>query len=263
MTGHSDDAMWNRRTFIKATGATAGAGLLAGCAGAEDQEYTAETVVLPEDAQEELRFAPVTEETQRRTIEETVAGQDISATIESSIAVYAQTDAEFDLSTETESSGSDGSGSPDSGPLSVGVLSTPAAETAGQSLNPLARLEISEILTSDQAEQFLNSMRNSEEDIEWERGPEQLSTAEGTMLGESTTIETHAGILSGDTTMLTYLHLTRVETEDSVVLSAGVQSSEVEDTTRPFVGPDGYLTGSDIEEARSQVADVNEALVVE
>jgi len=150
------------------------------------------------------------------------------------------------------------------GQLTVGVLSTPAARAAGQTLNPLARMGLADLLTSDQAEGFLNSSGvGGGGSVEWVRGPERLSTAEGTMLGQDVTVETHAGVVSGETPNATYLHMARTETGDSVVIATGLASFDVEDTSKALVGPDGYLTESELEAARSTVVDVDAALVVE
>ncbi|WP_324664894.1 DUF6517 family protein [Haloarcula sediminis] len=275
MTVNLNDSAWNRRTFLKLAGATAGAGLLAGCSEVTDQEFVADAVVLPEADQDELGFAPVVERTERRKFSETVGGQDVTATVESAASVYVEADVELEFGTEAGTAtgtATNETGALDDvdtsalsgGQLSVGALSTPAATVAGQSLNPLASLGLSEMLTSDQAESFLTSAGVGEGDsVEWERGPTELSTAEGTLLDQDVTVETHAGVVSGETPNATYLHMARVETDSSVVIAVGIQSFDVEDTSKELVGPDGYVSESELDEARSTVADVDAALVVE
>jgi len=265
MTDTDNSGTWRRRQFIKATGVTAGVGLLAGCS---SQTYTAETVVLPDEAQQRLRFAPVLEETRRTELSGSVAGQDVSATIVNSVAVYTEATVELSVGTPTPTDSADGSegSSFTGGTVNVGVLSTPAAKQAGQSLNPLGRLDLAELLTNERALQLLNDVSEGDLDVEWARQPEQLSTAEGTLLDQSTTIETHAGLLdtgTSETPTLVYIHLARVETDTSVVIAAGVQAFDVEDTGRAYVGPDGYQTQQELEAARETVAGVDAALVVE
>ncbi|MBV0925689.1 hypothetical protein KTS45_15910 [Halomicroarcula limicola] len=148
------------------------------------------------------------------------------------------------------------------GALSVGVLSTPAASVAGQSLNPLARLGLSDLLTNPGAESFLGSAGVGSGDVNWERGPTRLATGETTVLGEATALETYAGVLGGAEPSVVYLHLARVENGKSVVVAAGVHGGPVADTGRPFVGADGYLSRSELDEHRADVAAVDEALVV-
>ena len=259
----------DRRRFLQAAGATAGVGLLAGCSGLSDQEFIADAVVLPEEAQEDLGFATVAERTERREISRTVGGQDVTATIESAISVYIEADIElnFGAGTATNQTGSGDDVSADvltGGQLTVGALSTPAAKVAGQSLNPLASLGLGELLTSSRAEGFLSAAGAGESgSVDWERGPEQLSTVEGTLLDQDVTIETHAGVVNGETPKATYLHMTRVENDNSVVIAIGIQSFDVEDTTKPFVGPDGYMTEEELADAQSTVVDVDAALVVQ
>ena len=264
MTDNDNSGILNRRQFVKATAATAGVGLLAGCS---SRTYTAETVVLPDDAQEQLQFAPVMEETRRTELSGNVAGQDVSATIVNSVALYTEATVELNVGTPTPSSGGDSEGRPfTGGNVSVGVLSTPGAKEAGQSLNPLGRLDLGEILTNERALRLLNDVSEGDLDVEWARKPEQLSTAEGTLLDQSTTIETHAGLLetsNSETPVAIYLHLARVETDTSVVIAAGTQAFDAEDTSRSYVGSDGYQTQQELEDARTLVADVDAALVVE
>jgi len=97
MTANRDGNEWNRRRFLAMAGVTAGAGMLAGCGGLANQEFIADTVVLPAADQEELGFTSLVEETDRREYSRSVAGQDVNATVESAISVYAQTEFEVDF----------------------------------------------------------------------------------------------------------------------------------------------------------------------
>ncbi|GGO02631.1 DUF6517 family protein [Haloarcula pellucida] len=150
----------------------------------------------------------------------------------------------------------------DTAPLSLGVLSTPVASVAGQSINTLAGLSLSDLLTNDQAESFLRSAGVGDGSVEWARGPTRLGTEAASLLGEPVTMETHAGILDESNPSVVYLHLARVENGGSVVVSAGVHGFEVSDTDRPFVGADGYVSQDRLDRYRSTVVTADEALTV-
>lgn len=232
----------DRRGFLRAAGATALVAGLAGCSDVTNREFTADAVVLPDDAQSELGFIEAAEQRDRREISRTVAGQEVQATVESFVSAYAEMDGE----------------------LTLAVLSTPAASVAGQTLNPLARLGLGDLLTNDAAESFLRSAGvGGSGQVDWERGPELLGTTEGTLLGESVTVESHAGILSGESSNVVYLHVARVQTGGSVVIAAGVHGFGVESTTRDYVGADGYVSGADFDDIVATVVDADAELVVD
>lgn len=232
----------DRRSFLRAAGATALVGGLAGCSDAANREFIADAVVLPDDAQSDLGFIQATEERDRRVISRTVAGQDLEATVESFVSVYGELDGE----------------------LTLGVLSTPTASVAGQTLNPLARVDLGDLLTNDAAQSFLRSAGvGGSGEVEWERSPEQIGTTEGTLLGESVTVESHAGILGGESSNVVYLHMARTQTGDSVVIAAGVHGFEVESTDRDYVGSGGYVSTADFDDIVATVVDVDAELVVD
>lgn len=260
MTDNDNSGILNRRQFVKATAATAAAGFLAGCA----DVYTSEKVVLPDDAQADLGLNQIVEEQRRTNYNGEVAGREVDTTIESSIALY--TEGAVQMNTPNGSDDGGQSNPFKEGNVSVGVISTPPIREVGQTFNPFARLDLGALLTNDRSLQLLNSVSDGQLDVSWRRQPEQLSTTDATMLGESTTMESHAGILESENTetpTLVYLHLARVETDSSVVISAGVQAFDVEDTSRSYVGSNGYITQSELESARSLVADADAALVFE
>ncbi len=232
----------DRRTFLRAAGATALVGAVAGCSDVTNREFVAAAVVLPDDAQSELGFIEATERRDSRVISRTVAGQDVQATVESFVSVYGELD----------------------GDLTLGVLSTPKASVAGQTLNPLAQVSLGDLLTNNAAESFLRSAGVSGSgEVNWERGPEQLDTVAGTLLSESVTVESHAGILGGESSTVVYLHMARVETGNSVVITAGVHGFEVESTTRDYVGDAGYVSTAAFDDIVATVVDVDAALVVD
>lgn len=261
-----DDLTWDRRRFLQVAGATAGTGLLAGCSSPTDQEFIADEVVLPEESQDDLGFTTVAERTERREISRTIGGQEVTATLESAIAAYIEADTGFKSGGETEQTESGDDMSAETftgGQLMVGVLSTPAAKIAGQSLNPLASLGLGELLTSSQVEKAIGSTGAGEGgSVDWRRGPEQLSTVEGTLLDQDVTVETHAGIVEAETPKATYLHMARVANDSSIVIAVGIQGFDAEDTSKPFLGSDGYMTEAELADAQSTVVDVDAALVV-
>ncbi|MBX0322589.1 hypothetical protein EGH21_06060 [Halomicroarcula sp. F13] len=147
-------------------------------------------------------------------------------------------------------------------PLALGVLSTPVASVAGQSLDTLATVRLSDLLTDARAESFLVSAGVGDGGVEWARGPALLDTGTTSMLGDSVTMETHAGILAGSGPSVVYLHLARVERGDNVVVSAGVHGFDVLEPDRPFVGADGYVSQERLDRYRSVVAAADAALTV-
>jgi hypothetical protein len=232
----------DRRTFLRAAGATALVGAVAGCSEVANREFVADAVVLPDDAQSELGFSEAAARRDSRVVSRTVAGQDVQVTVESFVSVYGELDGE----------------------LTLGVLSTPTASVAGQTLNPLARIGLGDLLTNATAESFLGSAGvGASGGVNWERGPERVGTTDGTLLGESVTVESHAGVLGGESSNVVYLHMARVEAGDSVVIAAGVHGFEVESTTRDYVGDGGYLPTATFDDIVATVVAVDAALVVD
>lgn len=232
----------SRRGVLRAAGGAALVAGLAGCSGAANRKFTADAVVLPDDAQTTLEFVEMAEQRDRREITRTVAGQDVQATIESFVSAYGEVDGE----------------------LTLAVLSTPTAAVAGQTLNPLARIGLGELLTNDAAQSFLRSAGvGGSGQVRWERGPDRLGTADTSLLDASVTIESYAGLLAGETTSVVFTHLARTETADSVVIAAGVHGFEVDETTRDYVGTGGYVSPADFEAIVATVGDADAELIVD
>ena len=252
-----DEAL-SRRGLLLAVAGVGTATTLAGCGAISTYEFGAAPVVLPRRSRRRLGFEetlrePVTDERSR-----IVGGVQVQATVESHVAVYEPT-----LRTgRGDSPGSDGR----RGAVtpSVGVVSTPRAAVLGRSFNPLARLSLPNLLTSDVAGGFLrraglDRVGEPREKVWWERGPAFLADHECTCVGAPATIESYAGVLGGDPATVAFVHLARV-TARSVVLVAAVHGRTVEDLGAPFVGPAGYLSRDEFGEVVSTVADVCGAL---
>ncbi|MHB9286794.1 DUF6517 family protein [Halobacteriales archaeon Cl-PHB] len=160
----------------------------------------------------------------------------------------------------------------------VGVLATPAATVAGQSVNPVADMSFEELLTSDQASGLLRQAAGSAADsVEWDPGPAPVgevtlgpSLDEGmpdstTILDDETDLKSFLGVVSGeDGPWGVGVHMARVENEHDdgtdVVVTAAVHRWPVGsadnvgwidgDADERFTG----ILGSIITEARALAA---------
>lgn len=230
-----------RRQAVGSIGALLGV-TTAGCFTIDEYVFTARPVVLPERHRDRLDYR--TRARRLVTVErrKEVGGVGVEATIRSHLAAYDREDAP-----------------------AVGVLSTPASEVRGESLNPVVRLPLTEILTSDVVLEFLRDSGLEEvggyrESVEWTRGPAVVDGYRTSVLGHRTDVEVHAGILSGDPRAVAYVHLTRVQ-DRTVVLASAVHGFEVERTDRPFVdSEDGYLSAGEIQGAANAVRPAFQAL---
>ncbi|QLG49280.1 DUF6517 family protein [Natrinema halophilum] len=109
----------------------------------------------------------------------------------------------------------------------IGVLSTPAAEVAGQSLNPIDGMDIETLLTSDEARGLLGEAGITDADeVEWLQGPEAVAVggqSPFTLLGEDADQGTFAGVVRGSNGPWGVVaNLARVVADDLVV-AVGVQ----------------------------------------
>lgn len=222
----------SRRRLLRTAGAAVAATGLAGCGGVTGYEFTTTPVVLQGDARESLGYetvyrTPVVVERSR-----TVGGVDVDVTVESHVAAYG---------TPTV---------PDRGTAAaptVGAVSTPNAVVMERSFNPLTRLSLPNLITSESgAEVFarlgLDELGGTGGRAHWQRGPTFVAERDGTCVGIETTLESYAGILSGEPRSVAFVHLTRVDA-DSVVIAAAVHGQAVDEPDRQFVGGDaGYLS---------------------
>lgn len=109
----------------------------------------------------------------------------------------------------------------------VGVLSTPQASVAGESVNPLADLETPDLLDRAVARRTLARAGVSDADVlEWTAGPRPTDPAGGpstaVLLGQETAVESFVGVAAGESTPWGVgVHVARVDADDHVVV-AGV-----------------------------------------
>lgn len=184
--------------------------------------------------EETLREPVVTERSRE------VAGVDVQATVESHVAIYEPATA----AGSTTPTG-DGGG-PTATTPSIGVVSTPRATVSGRSFNPLARLSLANLVTSDAGNEFLRRVGLDRvgvprQRVRWERGPEFVAERTATCVGTRVTIESYAGLLGGEPPTAAVVHLARADAE-SVVLPAAVHGRTVADVRGSLVGPDGFLS---------------------
>lgn len=171
-----------------------------------------------------------------------VAGVQIQATVESHVAIY---EAVTGSASGSTTPAGDGAG-PTAATPSVGVASTPRATVSGRSFNPLARLSLANLVTSDAGNEFLRRVGLDRvgvprERVRWERGPAFVAERTATCVGTRVTIESYAGILGGEPLTVAVVHLARADAE-SVVLPAAVHGRTVADVRSPLVGPGGLLS---------------------
>jgi hypothetical protein len=216
-----------RRAFVRGLGALTVLG--SGCSALTSYEFAAPPVVLPPDARRLLGYGDAGQGT--HTVERTreVGGTEVTATIESAISVYRPEGA---------------TGPPTAPAPTVGVVSTPRARLQGRAFNPLTRLSLANLLTSDAGTRFL---RRADLDrlanpgaVTWVRGPRFLAGRAGSCLDAATQIDSYAGVLAGEPNAVAFVHLTRVAA-DSVVVAAAVHGHEVQRRERAFVGQDGFI----------------------
>ncbi|WP_276257961.1 DUF6517 family protein [Haloglomus litoreum] len=106
----------------------------------------------------------------------------------------------------------------------VAVLSTPTAEVAGQSANPLADIEAETLLQREETQRLLQEAGFGEgTELELVEGPERVRPDEGpqtaTLLDTETEIESFVGVLGGDAEGWGVgLHLVRADADDTVVV---------------------------------------------
>lgn len=222
----------DRRRLLLTAGGIAAAASLAGCSSVTDYEFTADPVVLPGEARTDLNYETVREEPVVVERSRTVGGLVINATVASRVAVYASTADREHATAEAPS---------------VGAVSTPKASVMGRSFNPLARLSLSNLLTSETGTRVLERaglevVGHSRTGVGWRRGPTLIAGRDGVCMGVDTSLESYAGVLAGRPPTVAFVHLARVDA-DGVVIALAIHGHDVEDPGREFVGPTpGYLS---------------------
>jgi len=282
--GRDGDGGLSRRGLLATTVTLATAGL-AGCGGITDQEFTADPIGIPDDAQSELGYQE--QQKDGETIERSrdVAGVEVTATIETYFATYtpdgydesaAESELqEGDYDSEREArkqaliAGLESAGEEDILTMpSMAAVSTPKGEIAGQTLNPLANRDIEDLLTDDRATELLSGSGGSGEggapsELDWEREPEEIETEDTELVGEDGELKAMAGIAEdGDSLSFVLGALTR-SVDENVVISAGLFALPAEDEDRDYVGEDGFLTEDELETVLEGAVASTEAVELE
>jgi len=231
-TGDGASVDWSRRELLGV--APAVSVLLAGCGRVTRYEFSATPVALAREARGTLGYETTRHEPVRTERSRTVGGVDVTVAVESHLTAYRRPDSDGRARTT---------------PPVLGVISTPGAVVMGRTFNPLARLSIPNLLTSEAGVRFLrragvDRVGHDRPRIRWERGPAFLRSRPMELLGTETTLESYAGILGGTPQTVVFVHLTRVE-DDSVVIVAATHGHDVADPTRAFVGADGAYASPD------------------
>ena len=147
----------------------------------------------------------------------------------------------------------------------IGGVSTPTASVMGQSLNPVANMSPSELLTDPEARLLLASAGVDGLDGDWFEGPDELASMDAPVanLSGSHQISSYAGLTgSADDPTVVFVHLALAETDaDDLVVLAASRSSEVDQIDLEYVGDGGYLRESTFEDDVDHVQDVFESFV--
>ncbi len=239
-----------RRQFFRTIGAGTLATGIAGCSSVTNYEFDAKPVILPDETLDQLTLEEPLQTPVTAAHTQEVGGVEIEASIESHVTVYEST--------------------PGAGNIwdAIGAVSTPQASLMGRTLNPLARTSVANLLTSHGGTRFLrhlglDDIGDSRARVQWDRGPRFIAGREGTCLGNETTLESYAGILTGDSPSVAFIHVTRVD-GDSIVIAAAVHGHEVEDPNKSLTDPvPGYLLQEAFETAVERFGDASAAFEYE
>lgn len=131
----------------------------------------------------------------------------------------------------------------------LAVLSTPSASAAGVEANPIVSMDTETLLANDTTRKLLREAGISDaDDVRWVEGPKRLSQdgylaldediadnvpesltlSEASIIDETTTIETYAGVVSGRSgSWAVGIHIARA-TPDDHVMAIGMQRSPLE-----------------------------------
>jgi len=211
----------NRRTFLKALGATVAGSSLAGF---QEQGPTHEFVATPtglsEAGRKKFRFPSVDHEEVVDEWTVAVGGDEVDVTTTSHALAYPVPNRQ--ARTEWPTDGPDGA--------SIAVLSTPEASVAGREVNPLAKRPLSDLVTGDTGRNLLRWTGIGEgSQLSLPRAPKRITTRKNIeFLGQSTTLETYAGIERMRNRHGAFLlHVARVRKQGSAVILGVVQRRQL------------------------------------
>lgn len=227
--GNSKDSSIRRRRFLGGC-AVATLPLLAGCTSVTENEFVATPVSMPSDRAEEIGYRELLED-QRTTVEtDRFVGMTLETSLTHDYAVYEET-----------AGGDDGAA-----PRVVGVLSTPKANVLGSQRNPFVRLSGQRLINHERARWFFEAMELEGID-EWGRTSSRIVSERTELFGSGDErLTTRAGFAGTDAEpSVLFVHYTKVNFEDDVVFGYAARRMDADDSDRPFVGEDGYLTDAD------------------
>lgn len=273
-----------RRRFLSAISAGTAA-VTAGCTTVHTVEARAEPVVLTENARTGFGVVEVDRQSVTETVERSTVGVGVSADLTNHIAIYSLHDERgpirFGDGVRGRRSSTGGVGGNDmyregvgeygavedgriddrtvmATPLTVGILATPSASVGGWELNPRVGTELTEFLSIEAGQQFLQTLGH---DITKVVAPPEVvayrelsDTAGFPVDGEErwSDLVGFAGLIdTDDSPLLVFGNLvtaSRGESTDDVVLAAGVRERTIPAGTtddvlqQPLFGDEGVLT---------------------
>jgi hypothetical protein len=152
----------------------------------------------------------------------------------------------------------------------MGVLSTPAAKVAGTSVNPLAGMDFSDILTSDRLREFGKEAVGGVGEGGWLSGPSPVSDVPAgtdfSILGQDAEFESFTGVVDGEHgPWVVGVHMARVEHDGEITIAVATHRwpvASADEAPQPGEGKRfTAILGSIIIEARALTNAVNRRLI--
>lgn len=212
-----------RRSFLVGASTALVSGL-AGCNNIKQREYVADPAALAPDAAE-IGFRPDQDTWVEYGFREEVAGSSLEITLSSYGATY------------------------DGSPIALAVTATPAAEEAGQKLNPIAWASFRDLLTDEVGSRLRDQVDlGIDTDTAWARGPDEIDSTGGQLLGTDVEVKTFLGVTTDDEVVL--IHITRtVDREDAVFVGSGRSRPIDPEEDRPLIDEEtGVFLPGEVEE---------------
>lgn len=131
--------------------------------------------------------------------------------------------------------------------MTVGVLSTPRASVLGDERNPFVSASPQRLIDHGGTGWFFDEVGFEGTD-RWGRSSSRI-VSERTELfdGVDARLTTRVGTAGSDAEpAVLFVHYAKAEFEDDAVFGYAVRRIGADDSDRPFVGEDGYLTESDL-----------------
>lgn len=235
----------SRRDYLKAVGAGAIVGTT-GCVSRlnEATKFTADPALLDDEYMETHTFERNMFESRKFEESIEVFGEEVSVSIQGWLAQYGRIE---DVSSSMPSDMSDGSMTPSVGGSAVSLLTSPAAEINGRSVNPLASGSFEEVVGT-----AISSIDNIE--LESDEPSEEYTTQfVGSDSSEvSVEVSVYDAVVKSDGRSLeTAAHIGRVTNDEDVIISVAAHKrgdqdefdiiqQVFENVEHPAELPDGY-----------------------